>query len=192
MSNLALETSIPTKTSLSDFTGSFREVLGESGCPTLRIRARGPGICSGCFRKSTRRPTLPRGLPDLRANGLSCRLSSSRSFALWGERSPALLGEARGDRGLVSESEPSPRKIHGHGEAERSERGGAGRGEPKGRANPFRVSMSDRHVFFCRRLRSIFTANTAAASRTTTRMPYSERRAQLTTWSMCSPKPQAR
>jgi len=34
MSNLALETSIPTKTSLSDFTGSFREVLGISGCPT--------------------------------------------------------------------------------------------------------------------------------------------------------------
>jgi len=45
MSNLALETSMPTKTSLSDFTGSFREVLGTSGCPTLRIRARGPGIC---------------------------------------------------------------------------------------------------------------------------------------------------
>jgi hypothetical protein len=45
-----------------------------------------------------------------------------------------LLGGARGDRGLVSESEPSPRKMPGFGEAERegasvaSGCGGAGAG----------------------------------------------------------------
>jgi hypothetical protein len=33
--------------------------------------------------------------------------------------------------------------AEGHGEAERSERGGGGRGEPKGRANPFGVPISE-------------------------------------------------
>src|SRR5664279_5195127 len=76
------------------------------GTTDRRQEPSGAGIgASGCARAE----------PDLRVNGLSCRLSSSRSFALWGERSPALLGEARGDRGLVSESEPGPRKIQGHG-----------------------------------------------------------------------------
>src|SRR5512137_551823 len=51
--------------------------------------------------------------PKIGANGLPCRLSSSCTFAVWGERSPALLGGARRDRGTASESEPVPRKIQG-------------------------------------------------------------------------------
>ena len=47
--------------------------------------------------------------------GLPRRTLLSSPSRLRGERSPALLGEARGDRGLVSESEPSPRKMPGYG-----------------------------------------------------------------------------
>src|SRR5437879_3077990 len=46
-------TSIPTK-----LPGVIRPLLG----PTLRIRAPGPGNCSGCDGVWTRRPRLPRGL----------------------------------------------------------------------------------------------------------------------------------
>ncbi len=72
-----------------------------------------PGAANRNMIESTTRGLAEAELTT-RTNGLSCRLSLSRSFALKGERSPALLGGARGDRGLVSESEPSPRKMQRH------------------------------------------------------------------------------
>jgi hypothetical protein len=56
------------------------------------------------------------------------RLGCGRSLVAWGAR------RLRQRRTIVG----------GHDEAERSERGGGGRGEPKGRANPFRVTISER------------------------------------------------
>ena len=95
MSSLALEISIPMKVAFVEFTGSFREEFGTTDCPALLIRARGPGICTGCFRKSARRPTLSHDLLDQRVNGLSCRVDVSSCFAPWPERTSAfLLGEA--------------------------------------------------------------------------------------------------
>ena len=67
-----------------------------------------------------------------------------------------------------------------------SPRGKSLRHFPSGGQRPW----GTRHAFGGRRLRSIFTAIHTAASRTTIRMPYSERRTQLTTWSMCSPNTQ--
>ena len=52
-----------------------------------------------------------------------------------------MLGEARGDRGLVSESEPSPRKMPGFGEAERSEGVAGWVAGAECRANPLRVPI---------------------------------------------------
>jgi hypothetical protein len=49
-----------------------------------------------------------------------------------------LLGEARGDRGLVSESEPSPRKIQGHG----GHRGRKKKGLPDPDPEPVPLSVS--------------------------------------------------
>src|SRR3954453_7353822 len=75
------------------------------------MRARGPRICTSSFPKSARRPTLLDGLVDLRAVGLSCRATTS-SFAVSGERSPALPRGARGPGGC-DRRRATPRDIQG-------------------------------------------------------------------------------
>jgi hypothetical protein len=112
MSRTAFETSIPTNVSTglrtSFAVGGRRTGRGSS----LRMRARGPRICTSSFPKSVWRPTLSHGLEDLRVNDLPDRSFFSASSRCAGERSVALPHGARGT-GVCERQRATPREIQG-------------------------------------------------------------------------------